>query len=218
MTDPAQEKLQYIKGVGEGFAKKLKGLGLNTIKDVLYNFPREYEDRRNLKKLNNLKPDTTIICAAIVSAIKVEKKAKLNIMKATLSDETGEVRGIWFNQLYLKKVLKEGKAYIFKGKTVWNKFEQTMELHIAETEWQTLQQSPKGNHKILPVYMLKAGIYQQQVRQISTKIIEEKLPMFTDPLPATLKQKQKLLLLVGVVHLATSCSARPRLGCLLILC
>ena len=53
MNNLAKE-IQFVKGIGPKRAEKLNKLGIFTLKDLIYYFPRQYEDRSNVKKISQL--------------------------------------------------------------------------------------------------------------------------------------------------------------------
>jgi len=108
--------VQYIKGVGPSNAKKLKRLDIISIEDLLYYFPKDYEDRTNLKKIKYLLPGEKYLIKGKVLKIRSEKiRRGLNLVKVTFSDDTDVVNGVWFNQSFRKKQFSKGSKYIING-------------------------------------------------------------------------------------------------------
>jgi len=79
--------VQYARGVGPGRKKKLKKLGIETLKDLLEFFPRDYEDRRKVLKLNELIPGRKVTTQGKISSVEKKKFQNMNILVAVLSDD-----------------------------------------------------------------------------------------------------------------------------------
>ena len=111
------KNIQFVKGIGPKKATKLNKLNIFTIKDLLYYFPRSYEDRSNIKKIWQLEHDEKACTKGIISEVKsYEAKNKIKVTKFTLRDETGFLNVVFFNQDYLTKVFKKGDSVIVYGK------------------------------------------------------------------------------------------------------
>ena len=135
MSIKLDTEIQYIKGAGPKVSKLLNRLNLYTVKDCIYFFPREYDDRRSLPKIVDLK--TGEIKTIFVQVLSVnEKKVKkgLSVVEAVIQDSTGKMIAIWFNQKYLLPVLVPGIKLIIKGKIERSLFYQTSQIHVQSTE------------------------------------------------------------------------------------
>ena len=109
--------IQFVKGIGPKKAAKLNKLNIFTIKDLLYYFPRAYEDRSNVKKIYQLEHDEKACTKGIISDIKTyEARNKIKVTKFIIRDESGFLSLVFFNQEYLTKVFKKGDSVIAYGK------------------------------------------------------------------------------------------------------
>ena len=68
MTSPREIPIQFLKGVGPSRAKLFAQLGVSSVEDLLYLFPRRYEDRRHMTAINALKPGEEFTVTASVLA------------------------------------------------------------------------------------------------------------------------------------------------------
>ena len=98
--------------IGPAIAKKLKKLGILTLKDLLYHFPHRYDDYRKILTISQLKiKGSGVIQGKIIFiANKRSFRQKILITEAIVSDSTDSIKAIWFNQSYLSK--KEQKDTI----------------------------------------------------------------------------------------------------------
>lgn len=105
-----------IKGVGEKTQALFRKLDVETVGDLLSRYPRDYEIFREPVKLDRLKVGETCAVYAAVSGIPNEKRVRrLTILNVTVSDGTGQLQLTFFNMPFLKKVLKQGGFYVFRG-------------------------------------------------------------------------------------------------------
>ncbi|MGB9710470.1 MAG: ATP-dependent DNA helicase RecG [Thermodesulfovibrio sp.] len=180
--------IQYLKGVGPKKASLLKKLGIQTVKDALYYLPFQYEDRRNKKNIFDIKPGEIVtVQGHIVQINELKTKTNLSIIEAIISDSTGYLKAKWFNQLYLKKILKEKqKIKIFgKAQIDWR----GAYIEIVNPEYEIAETLNSQNQEIVPVYRLTEGISQRQMQSIMQAAVEFGIPLIQEPLPEKLIKK-----------------------------
>ena len=101
--------VKALKGVGEVRTRAFANLGVVTVADLLFLFPRRYEDRRTLTPLSQLLPGT--IAAAIAEVISLQTRAvsqRGSLTKALLGDGRSFIRAVWFNNPRLERLLLPG--------------------------------------------------------------------------------------------------------------
>lgn len=173
--------VQYVKGVGPKRASLFKRLGIETLKDLLYFVPKRYEDRSNLKPINSLESDTyhTVFCQ-VVDVQEERIRNNLTLIKARVRDNTGEATAIWFNQTYLKNILKKGTRLYLYGNISrrYGKIEiQNPDYEIADGD-ETIHTG-----RIIPVYSLTEGLTQKIVRNIIWNTLNNYLEELEEFLP-----------------------------------
>ncbi len=108
--------VQYLKGVGPTRARQLARLGLNTVRDLLYFFPRDYSDRRQVKRIIDLNVDETATIEAEVRSVRVMRgRTGKRYLEAVLTDDTGLIHATWFNAQFMRHVIKEGMRLLLTG-------------------------------------------------------------------------------------------------------
>ena len=109
------DSVELLEGVGPVRLKQLKGANIATIKDLIYFFPRKYDDYSNLTTVSLMTPG--LVCLEVkFSQIKVARvKRGLHITNAIASDQTGSVRVVWFNQPYRSQSIDLAKTYLLRG-------------------------------------------------------------------------------------------------------
>ncbi len=156
-TDELEMNVQYVKGVGPKKAELLNKLGIYQVKDLLEYYPRSYEDRTKLKKIEDFcDGESTLFIGTVCAPVKVQKiRRNLVIISTVVRDETGTVKMTWYNQAYIKTRLEEGNAYLFYGKAIKERYRFAMEssLIYSVEDLDKIQ-------GIYPIYPLTAGITQ----------------------------------------------------------
>ena len=111
------EDICYLKGVGPKKAASLKKLGIASVEDLCEYFPYRHEDRRFLRDIASLRDGETALVSGFVDHIVLNRiRGNLQILKARLTDETGTLSAVWFNQPWLKQQLHEGGEVTVYGK------------------------------------------------------------------------------------------------------
>jgi len=92
-----------ISGIGSANAQKLAPLGIETIGDLLYHFPRKYLDRSTVTPIGQAKTgqDVTVVGRVRDVESRTTRKRK-NMLVITIFDGTGYLSGVWFNQEYTR--------------------------------------------------------------------------------------------------------------------
>lgn len=181
--------VQYLKGVGEKRAAYLKKLGIETLWDLLYYFPREYDDRREVLPIAQTQPgQMCCICAAPYRQVS-EKRIRRNLTVCSLyvDDGTGSLFVKWFTSPQYAKKITYGEPYIFYGKRV-NSYGRS-ELELVAMERQGVCEQTGC---IVPVYPLTKGIHQTAIRGLISQALSkaDKLP---DVLPDGLRRRLGLI-------------------------
>ena len=104
--------LRYLKGVGPKRAQIFLKLGILSIRDLLYFFPRRYEDRSKLRKISQLILGETATIEAEILSVRVKPIRRMPILEVLVGDESGTLSLLWFNQIYLKSQFTEGKKFL----------------------------------------------------------------------------------------------------------
>ncbi len=115
--------IEQIAGIGPVYQKRLKKMGVKTIRDILYLFPHRYEDFSNIKPISKIKINETACIAGKILEIKDTRtwKKKMVLTEAIIQDKTGAIKAIWFYQPYLTRYLKIGDNVCMAGKVTLTK-------------------------------------------------------------------------------------------------
>ncbi|MDD4779842.1 MAG: ATP-dependent DNA helicase RecG [Tissierellia bacterium] len=182
--------VQYLKGVGPNRAKKLNKLGIFTINDLLNYFPVKYEDRRTLKKINELNGgDKSLLKIKIYDTPKKSYiKKNMTLIKFVGKDETGFITLSFFNQNYLMNKLKQNEWYYVFGnvKAYAGKFEMT------NPDIENISKDYKAG-KIMPIYGLTYGLTNNELIKLVLTALTEYSKKIEDIIPNDIRNKYNLL-------------------------
>lgn len=184
------ESIRYLKGVGEARAKTYRKLGIVTVFDLLYYFPRAWEDRSNIRRISELElGETATIRATVADFKEYRAKGGLLVGKARVFDDSASMTLTFFNNRYLKNSLTAGGEYYFFGEAKVT----LTEISMTSPRFEKIGQDLKWGAAILPLYSLKEGLSQTQLR----KNVKEALERFGDRIgeymPGELLQSYNLL-------------------------
>lgn len=172
--------VKYIKSVGPNRVKLLNKLKINTLKDLITYYPRDYEDRSKPKKIYEcIDGEEVLIEAMATGRISEMRRGKMTISKLVVKDETGTCYITWFNQGYLREKFQPGRKYRFFGKisVKGSRFEMNSPVYDEIDE-------SKNTGKIIPIYPLTYELKQSTLR----RIIENGLAEVKGQLPETLPE------------------------------
>jgi ATP-dependent DNA helicase RecG len=179
-----------LQGVGPRQAERMSKLGVNTIHDMLYLFPRRHDDYSQLKPINRLEygEEVTII-AQVWDAGTRKTRGGGNLFKATLSDGTGFIESTWFNQPYLADKIKAGQQIVVSSKVE----EYLGQLCFSSPEWEPLEKELLHTARLVPVYPLTSGIRARWLRRLVKRTVDYWSKRLPDHLPASVRQEANLL-------------------------
>ena len=187
--------IQYLKGIGPKKAQSFGKLGIDSIEDLLYYFPRRYEDRTKFIPISKLKEGEiqTIKAEIIVRGERQSfRRRGFSIIEVVVQDATGKISCVWFNQPYLKDYFKTGLSLILYGRI--ERYEGRLQMSSAEFEIVDNQEDQSLNiGRIVPIYSCPAGVTQRNLRQIIKYALDEYLPGIQDFFTYDLRSRNNLL-------------------------
>lgn len=154
----------------------------------MYFFPRDYEDRTNIKTVSEaLNGESVCIEATVFSPVR-ERRVRKNLLISTLllSDDTGSFTAVWYNNRFLKDKFIPGEKYIFYGKIEKSGSEMKMMTPVFES-------SSNGEYtgRIIPIYPL-TGNLTQKIIQSAVTLAQAECAGMKDVLPAGLREKYQM--------------------------
>ena len=158
------KSVRYVKGIGPRKAELLQKLGIHTVKDLCYFFPRRYEDRSHFQKISELKIGGFTTLRGKISAVNLKFLKKIKLLEVWLQDSSGLLPAIWFNQPYLKNVFQSGQQLIVSGKV--DLYQNRLQMVSPEYEiLDAADEDPVHTGRITPIYPLTEGLFQRSIRR-----------------------------------------------------
>lgn len=179
-----------LYGVGEKIEKYLHSGGLFTVKDLIYHFPRAYQNRGDVRNVNDISSYNEY--HSYILTVANEPKATMirrgmNIMKFRAFDETGTVHITYFNQNYLKDIFTVGSTHRFWGRITQEK--RTLCMNSPSYEPVTIT---KALSPLIPVYPLFSGLNQKFLSKLTGEAISNLPTFLVDYLPNEVRTKNSL--------------------------
>lgn len=177
-------------GIESKNLKKLEKLGIRSISDLLYYFPKAYDDRTNIKKIGELRGEEYVVLKATLLTISAPPtRSGLKMVKTTVTDGTGVIEVIWFQMPYLRKSLKIGEEYIFIGQV-----KRGYIFQMVNPEFKLSSNQRKLDEgEILPIYSTSKELPQNSLRKIIEKTLNTALSIINENIPDEIIKKYKLL-------------------------
>ena len=179
-----------IKYFDEKNIKKLRSLGIKSLYDLFYYFPRSYDDRTNIMKINELRGDEYVVLKASLMKIVVPSThSGVKMVKATATDGTGIIEIVWFQMPYLRKTLKLGEEYIFIGQV-----KRGYVFQMVNPEFKLSSNQRKiSEGEILPIYSTSKELPQNSFRRLVKEAVKSKKQLFLENIPDSILKKYKIL-------------------------
>ena len=179
-----------IKYFDEKNIKKLRSLGVKSLYDLFYYFPRSYDDRTNIMKINELRGDEYVVLkASLMKIVAPSTHSGVKMVKATATDGTGIIEIVWFQMPYLRKTLKLGEEYIFIGQV-----KRGYVFQMVNPEFKLSSNQRKLDEgEILPIYSTSKDLPQNSFRKLIKEAVKSKKQLFLENIPESILKKYKIL-------------------------
>lgn len=180
--------LRTLKGVGEKTEKLFWKVGIYDTDDLLHYYPRNYDEYETPVDIAELKEGTVqAVSAAVCSGVYVNSVRGRQIISVNIADQSGKFPVVWFNLPYLKKTLRKGSWFVFRGRIV----RKQGKLEMEHPEIFTPSAYEEILHHLQPVYGLTAGLSNKTVVKMITQLLES-VPMQSEYLPEEFRERYEL--------------------------
>jgi ATP-dependent DNA helicase RecG len=187
ISDPLLASVQFAKGVGPARAPLFEKLGVHTLLDLLYLFPRDYRDQRDVVPIASLVDQEVGIVEGTVEYAK-EKITRngMCILEAAFGDGSGYVTVTWFRQPWLAEKIQAAERYRIVGKAVRDGgiWRMTNPRIVAAGE---------ARSTLTPIYPLTEGLKSEQVAKVIAQALEKYAGLVPELLPAGWRRARQLL-------------------------
>lgn len=183
--------------VGPKYANKLKKLGINKARDLLYHFPHRYQDYSLVSDISRAQPGETVtIRGQIVKIKNVYTRVGKRIQNAQVSDGEGKVEVTWFNQPFLVKTLPPGTWVSLSGKVNWYGRKKILVSPEYEKLTRRLPSTDYGTvhtGRLVPIYPETSGVSSKWLRSRIAWVLPEVLPQLEEFLPEEILRENNFL-------------------------
>ncbi|KPJ71836.1 ATP-dependent DNA helicase RecG [Parcubacteria bacterium DG_74_3] len=189
--------VQKIPRIGVQYQKKLKKLGIQTVRDLLWHLPHRYEDFSNIIPVSETKIGENVCVKGEITQIENTRtwKKKIILTRAIVKDTSGLLKVVWFNQPYLTNVLKTGDFVCLAGKIA----QRPEGLYLSSPAYEKISKikSQAGDlihtGRLVPVYPETERLSSRWLRYILKPLLVQLREEIQDPLPEEIKKEYKLL-------------------------
>ncbi len=166
---PLNTPLLGIKSINTRFISKLEKLGIKTVRDLLWHFPVRYEDFSEIYQIADLEPGQYATIQGVVEDVRSRRswQKRMNLVEAALRDDSGSIRVVWFNQPYIKNILRPGKLANISGKV---SVSSSGELYFSHPSYEPIgatdpeHQHTKHTARLVPIYPETKGLTSRGIR------------------------------------------------------
>lgn len=180
--------IEGVKGVGAQTAAKFAAVGVATIQDLLYFFPRRYDDFSNIVPIRDIAPGNITLKATVETVTGRYVRRGLHITEAILDDGSAKTRAVWFNQPYRSDQLKKGETFFFSGSYELQRNRYVLSNPAAERE----VDFALSTGRIVPIYSETKGLKSLQIRRIMRELVPL-MQAIPETLPEGVIRQEKLL-------------------------
>jgi ATP-dependent DNA helicase RecG len=188
-----EAKLTVLQGIGPRHAETLGKLGMQTLGDMLYYYPRRYDDYSQLKPIKDLFYGEQVTVIGTIQTVHSRpiRGGKASIIEVIISDGTAGLRLSFFNQPWLSNRFKQGEAISVSGKV-----DQYLgRLVMNSPDWESVEVESLHTNRIVPVYSLTERITQKWLRNVMKQVVEYWAPRVVDALPESTRSSARVMTL-----------------------
>ncbi len=202
-----------VPGVGQSVAARLHHLGIRTIRDLLFYFPRDHRDYSKLEKIASVPFNELTTTMGLIWDVETKRTGAGRARTiATISDETGKLYVTWFNQPYLQKQLNAAKGSYLVVTGIKQRFGNKVEFNVRSHELPE-QGDLLNTGRLVPNYPLTEGLNAKSLRRFTKWAVDRYAAMIPEHLPPSIRSEAALLPLpeaVSQMHYPESEEMRVR--------
>lgn len=180
--------ITLIKGVGPELARKLRALDITSVGDLVYYFPRKYIDYSAITPIIKLRPGIVSVQARINQVSGRYVRGGLHITEALVSDNSGSLKIVWFNQPYRAASISKGEEYYISGSYELKR----SRLALLNPSIERVTDFPVNTARIVPVYRESKGVTSVMLRKLLREIFTQSITL-PETLPDHVLANESLL-------------------------
>src|SRR5262245_29913292 len=187
--------LREIRGIGPRRAERLAEAGIGCVEDLLMCLPFRYEDRSRFIPVADLSVNTPATVRGTIRSARLRRTRirGFTLFDLWLQDESGEIAARWFNQPYLRNVLKDGSQAVLHGIPMLPE-KGPQRLLFKNPQFEALGEDPEGIHtgRIVPIYRRTADLSTRSLRTLIHRVLAALPEEIEDPLPYSVVRRMEL--------------------------
>lgn len=183
-----ESPVESLKGVGPAVAKLFYRLKIKTVRDLIHFYPRRYDDYSDVLQMKNIIPGPVTIKGEVKQVTGRYARRGLHITEAIVSDDTGSVKLVWFNQPYRANQFKKDTEYYFSGDYQLS----NRRFSILNPAAELVSSFPANTARIIPVYRETKGLTSHKIRGI-IKLVIPQIRNLPEAVPDWIIKDQNLL-------------------------
>lgn len=193
--------VRFVPRVGPAMATRLTRLNIETVEDLLYHVPFRYNDFSLVSQIGNVHPGETVTVKGSVEKFSsFFTKTGKKIQEAKISDSSGTLTVVWFNQPFLRSIILPGTTFAFSGEISWF----GSKIVLSSPQYEPLESEHASLHtgRLVPVYNETEGVSSKWLRARVAFLLEVILPKLVDFLPASIRTLYRLVDLTQALQTA----------------
>ncbi|MDP4007496.1 MAG: ATP-dependent DNA helicase RecG [bacterium] len=181
--------LAVVPRIGPVYQKRLKAMGITSVRDLLFHFPRTYQDLSVITPLASAKEGEEYCFKGTLGGLEERRtfKKRMSIVESILTDKTGSMRIVWFNQPYLKETLQQGQEVFLAGKVVRD----AQGVYLSGPSYEKAGNNPIHTARLVPIYQETRYVSSKWLRSIIYMLLRS-LENLQETFPAELLKEQGL--------------------------
>lgn len=155
------ESIETVRNIGKTRAEQLNKLGIENVEDLIEYYPRDYEDRSRFVPVSDIEAGKmNTVRGRIASPPSAKRIKTMTIVNVRITDSSGSIECVWFNQPYIKNQLTLGREYSFTGR-VTEKFGR---IQMESPDYEPVSEDSLNTGRIVPVYTVPKKMSQKIIR------------------------------------------------------
>jgi ATP-dependent DNA helicase RecG len=185
--------IEQLPGIGKVTAQSFKRLGVRTVLDMLYHFPHRYDDYSSQKQIANLEIGAVETVIATVTDVRTfGMKAGGQALEVLVSDDSGDLKAVFFRQPWLARQFSVGARVVLSGKVALDAYKG--QRQISAPDWEPFTDDELiHTGRLVPVHSLTKGLYERNARSIIKRVVDLAAPLVVDYLPENVCQRANLM-------------------------
>ena len=185
--------IDQLPGIGKVTAQSFKRLGVRTVLDMLYHFPHRYDDYSSQKQIANLEIGAVETVIATVTDVRTfGMKAGGQALEVLVSDDSGDLKAVFFRQPWLARQFSVGARVVLSGKVTLDAYKG--QRQISAPDWEPFTDDELiHTGRLVPVHSLTKGLYERNARSIIKRVVDLAAPLVADYLPEIVRQRANLM-------------------------